>query len=465
MKKIKLLLTMAVITFSVMLCFSMSAFALTEGDWEFKLLNNEVTITKYIGDGGAVVVPETIAGLPVTNIVGENGSGEGIFKDCEVTSLEIKAKIKEFSRALVWKQKNLEKVILPEGLEVIGDMAFYQCERLKEVNIPSTVKRIDSDAFKYCSSLNTVKLPVGIESVGGGAFAGTNVTEMDLSNVKSAINTRFGDMEMFADCKNLKRVTLSPMIERVADKMFIGCTSLEEVVIPNGVKIIGERAFGGCTSLENIILPTTLTKIERSAFNSAGLKEVIIPYGTKLISTSAFARCENLEALYIPDSVDTMYQTPIYECPNAIIYCSDGSYAAQFCQKEGVSYLTDNSVNSGIHVYYNGKRISFHSYAQNPEILEGRTLVPLRSIFEAMGADVEWDGATSTAIAKRGNVEVKITIGANEIHKNGKAIPVDVPAQLMNSRTMVPARVIAEAFGADVQWNGNGRTVLISESR
>lgn len=463
MKKIKLLLTMALILFATMICFSMSAFALTEGDWEFKLLNNEVTITKYIGDGGAVVVPETIAGLPVTNIVGENGSGEGIFEDCKVTSLEIKAKIKEFSRALVWKQKNLEKVILPEGLEVIENMAFYQCERLKEVNIPSTVKRIDTDAFKYCSSLNTVKLPVGIESVGGGAFAGTNVTEMDLSNVKSAINTRFGDMEMFADCKNLKRVTLSPMIERVADKMFIGCTSLEEVVIPNGVKIIGERAFEGCTSLENIILPTTLTKIERSAFNSAGLKEVIIPYGTKLISTSAFARCENLEALYIPDSVDTMYQTPIYECPNAIIYCSDGSYAAQFCQEEGVSYLTDNSVNSGIHVYYNGKRISFHSYGQNPEILEGRTLVPLRSIFEAMGAEVEWDGATSTAIAKRGDVEVKITIGANEIYKNGKAISVDVPAQLLNDRTMVPARVIAEAFGADVQWNGNGRIVLITE--
>ncbi len=54
-------------------------------------------------------------------------------------------------------------------------------------------------------------------------------------------------------------------------------------------------------------------------------------------------------------------------------------------------YLTDSSVNSLITVLYNGKRISFHSYEQNPEIIDNRTLVPLRAIFEAFGADVQWN--------------------------------------------------------------------------
>lgn len=54
MKKTKLLLIIAVIIFSTMICYSMSAFALTEGDWEFQLLDNEVTITKYIGEGADV---------------------------------------------------------------------------------------------------------------------------------------------------------------------------------------------------------------------------------------------------------------------------------------------------------------------------------------------------------------------------------------------------------------------------
>lgn len=71
--------------------------------------------------------------------------------------------------------------------------------------------------------------------------------------------------------------------------------------------------------------------------------------------------------------------------------------------------------------------------------------------------------ATYSALAKRNGIEVKIQIGANEMYKDGKAISVDVPAQLLNDRTMVPVRVIAEAFGADVEWNGNGRTVLITE--
>ncbi|MBQ3427778.1 MAG: copper amine oxidase N-terminal domain-containing protein [Clostridia bacterium] len=133
------------------------------------------------------------------------------------------------------------------------------------------------------------------------------------------------------------------------------------------------------------------------------------------------------------------------------------------CKNWRISYLTDNSVNSGITVYYNGTRISFHSYGQNPELLASRTLVPLRSIFEAMGADVDWDNTTSTAIAKRNKVEIRVQIGANEIYKDGKSIPVDVPAQLLNDRTMVPVRVIAEAFGADVQWNENGKCVLITE--
>ncbi len=68
MKKAKLLLTMALIVFSAVILCSMSAFALTDGDWEFQLLDNEVSITKYLGNGGKVVMPETIYGAPVTSM-------------------------------------------------------------------------------------------------------------------------------------------------------------------------------------------------------------------------------------------------------------------------------------------------------------------------------------------------------------------------------------------------------------
>ena len=104
-----------------------------------------------------------------------------------------------------------------------------------------------------------------------------------------------------------------------------------------------------------------------------------------------------------------------------------------------------------ITVTLNGEAIDFADQA--PEIVEGRTLVPLRAIFEALGASVEWDQATKTVTSSMDDVTIKLTIGDNTLYRNGEAKVLDVPAQILNSRTMVPARAIAEAYGVDVQWD------------
>jgi len=91
-----------------------------------------------------------------------------------------------------------------------------------------------------------------------------------------------------------------------------------------------------------------------------------------------------------------------------------------------------------------------------------RTLVPLRAIFEALGATVDWDGATQTVTAKKDSDVIKLQIGSNEMTVNGKTVTLEVPAQLINGRTMVPVRAIAEAFGAEVYWDAATRTVKIT---
>lgn len=127
---------------------------------------------------------------------------------------------------------------------------------------------------------------------------------------------------------------------------------------------------------------------------------------------------------------------------------------------EPVADVVTTPVQDTISVLVNGVAISFD---QPPVIQDGRTLVPLRAIFEALGAEVAWDGTTNTVAAARSGIGISLQIGANEMYKNGTAIAVDVPAQIMNGRTMVPVRVIAEAFGAEVQWDAQSRTVLINE--
>ena len=113
-----------------------------------------------------------------------------------------------------------------------------------------------------------------------------------------------------------------------------------------------------------------------------------------------------------------------------------------------------NELNANvIPVYVNGVQIDFD---QQPIIQNDRALVPLRGIFEALGADVYWDSASRSIISSKNGTNLIMTIGRNTMYKNGVAQYLDVPPQIINDRTMVPVRVIAESFDCDVLWNSDG---------
>ena len=97
-----------------------------------------------------------------------------------------------------------------------------------------------------------------------------------------------------------------------------------------------------------------------------------------------------------------------------------------------------------------------------PVIENDRTLVPLRAIFEALGAEVSWEAETRTAVAEKENIEIRITIDENTLYKNNEAVALDAPARLISDRTFVPVRAISEGFGAEVAWNGETRQIDIS---
>ena len=100
---------------------------------------------------------------------------------------------------------------------------------------------------------------------------------------------------------------------------------------------------------------------------------------------------------------------------------------------------------------------------QPPMAINGRTLVPVRAIFEAVGATVGWDGATQTVTATRGGEVVTMKIGDKNVYKNGSLYTVsDVSAKAINGRTLVPARVAAEVFGKTVGWEQSTKTVIIN---
>ena len=98
------------------------------------------------------------------------------------------------------------------------------------------------------------------------------------------------------------------------------------------------------------------------------------------------------------------------------------------------------------------------------EMIQGRFLVPIRGIFEALGADVAWDGNTKTVTGKKGDTTVILTIDSNLTSVNGDIIKLAVPATIINGRTFGPVRFISEALGADVQWDGEDRVATITQA-
>ncbi len=118
----------------------------------------------------------------------------------------------------------------------------------------------------------------------------------------------------------------------------------------------------------------------------------------------------------------------------------------------------------GIDVVVLGQKVEFDV---QPEMMNDRVMVPVRAIFEALGAVVNWDDDTQTITAVKGDNIVLMQIGNTKMFVNNKECePLDAAPVLKNdSRTLVPVRAISEAFDYDVNWDEKMEMVIVSEKK
>lgn len=135
-----------------------------------------------------------------------------------------------------------------------------------------------------------------------------------------------------------------------------------------------------------------------------------------------------------------------------IITSGIGAFAA--CTIIGASALA-----ADISIYVDNEQVESD---QAPVIINDRTMVPIRAVFEKAGASVDWADTTKTATIKKDNYTVIIKLNEPYIYKNGKPIALDVPSTVVNDRIVIPVRAIAEAMDFGVTWNSVGSSVLIA---
>lgn len=198
-----------------------------------ELTSHEHILTKYQGKQRKVVVPEGIQEI-----------GEFAFYNCDF----------------------IEEIILPNNLTSIGSFAFYGCENLKTLEIPDSVEMIDKGAFSYCYQLESIKLPSQLRTIAKSLFYQCkNLQQIELPSTIQTIHH-----SAFSFCLALQHIKLPPQIQEIPDNAFANCVSLKEIVLPDSIIQVGYKAFYHCPKLALIQVSANLENVLESAFETEG---------------------------------------------------------------------------------------------------------------------------------------------------------------------------------------------------
>ena len=458
-------------------------------------------------------------GSNVTWVLDDTGtltiSGTGAMKDCG-----------EYLDDIPWyyNVEEIEAVIIDNGVTSIGDSAFSGCDSLTSITIPASVTSIENHAFGNCSNLRSITIPNNVTSIGDYAFANcSNLRSITIPNSVTSIgywtfngcgslveinvdannsvymsengilfNKKENILERYPSGKKDEHYVIPDGVTSIGEGAFSGCSSLTSITVPNSVTSIDNGAFEFCSSLVSVTIPDGLTKISAGTFlmcdsltnitipnsiTSIGgnafsvcknLTSITIPNSVTSIEDYAFAGCSNLTSITIPNSITNIKPQSFYSCQNVkdIYYNGSESEWKKFSIALDKKFLlnatihfVDKQSNNQISIVINGKRLNF---SQAPYMANNTTMVPMRVIFEALGADVNYDSASQKITATKGDTVIELVLGQKTAKKNGESIALDAAAVTKNGNTMVPLRFVAEALQAQVNWDGATQTVSIS---
>ena len=202
----------------------------------------------------------------------------------------------------LFTKSTVKSVEIPEGVKMIGDSAFKDCEKLERIELPESMEQVEQYAFEGCRGVSHLKIksPNCIYDQSFGSFPG-------LGEKADNLTVEFGEKvteipRLIRMGGNVKHVKFDGEVEKIGNSVFDGWSNIEEIEIPESVKEIGDWAFVGCVKLSNITLGSNITTVGYGAFYGlTNLTTVTLPSKLKDIAGNAFANCKNLKEYIVSD--------------------------------------------------------------------------------------------------------------------------------------------------------------------
>ena len=251
--------------------------------------------------------------------------GDEAFYNCnKLNTITLPQGVTEIGEGAFSKCSSLTSVTIPDSVTEIGNEAFYYCS-VTSVNIPDSVTTIGDSAFSSCYSLTSVTIGDSVTTIGNGAFRYCDsLTEFTgkFAEDNGRILVVDGVLTAFAPA-GITEYNIPDSVTTIGGYAFAGCDSLTSVNIPDSVTSIGEYAFYSCDSLTSVNIPDSVTTIGEYAFGYCkSLTSVNIPDSVTEIGECAFAVCASLTSVTIPDSVTSIGERAFYKCTSLTsVFC------------------------------------------------------------------------------------------------------------------------------------------------
>ncbi len=205
---------------------------------------------------------------------------------------------------------NEEKVVVPDGITIIGEKAFADNEAIGRVILPDSIREICSEAFSDCLLLQTINIPEGLEYIGKSAFE--NCAKLIRADLPESLTTI--EQSVFNRCRKLKEVLFGCNLNEIGAFAFFACNLLKNINLPQELTGIGDMAFYQCFSLKEITLPESLNKLGNNVFTASGLKSATISCDLTKCGTDIFSQCNKLRELTFDEGVEYIGDKFAFQC-------------------------------------------------------------------------------------------------------------------------------------------------------